>query len=186
MRPGIFLMLFSFGLAVAAPLPRAAAGPPPETALPSIRVLTDGEYYPALVEALDRAKSEIVLSMFLFKTNGFDGNLPDGILSRLSAAAKRGVPVFVLLERDEDSRSQVNKANEDTAKRLRKAGIVPVFDSAGKTMHAKIAVIDRRSVFLGSHNFTQSALKYNHEVSLLVDSPVVAEELLRYTRSIER
>ncbi|HQB31212.1 MAG TPA: phospholipase D-like domain-containing protein, partial [Syntrophales bacterium] len=69
---------------------------------------------------------------------------------------------------------------------LRKAGIVPVFDTTERTMHAKIAVIDRRHVFLGSHNFTQSALKYNHEVSLRVDSPALAEELLRYIRSIER
>lgn len=173
-------------LGLAAAAPPAAADAPPDRECPSVLALKDGEYYRALAEALDRANSEIVLSMFLFKTNGFDGNLPDGILARLSAAAKRGVSVFVLLERDGDRRSRTNEANGETAKRLREAGIVPVFDSAGKTMHAKIAVIDRRRVFLGSHNFTQSALKYNHEVSLFVDSPALAEELLRYVRSIER
>jgi phosphatidylserine/phosphatidylglycerophosphate/cardiolipin synthase-like enzyme len=186
MRPGTLLLFLILGLAAAAPPPEATADAQRETAVPSVLALKDGEYYPALAEALDRAKSEIVLSMFLFKTNGFEGNQPDGILSRLSAAAKRGVPVFVLLEREKDRRSQVNEANEETAKRLRKAGIVPVFDSPERTMHAKIAVIDRRLVFLGSHNFTQSALKYNHEVSLRVDSPALAEELLRYVRSIER
>lgn len=186
MRPGTLLLLLMLGLAAAAPPLRAAADGPPDGACPSVLALKDGEYYRALAEALDRANSEIVLSMFLFKTNGFDGNQPDGILYRLSAAAKRGVSVFVLLERDGDRRSQVDRANGETAKRLRKAGIVPVFDTPEKTMHAKIAVIDRRHVFLGSHNFTQSALKYNHEVSLRVDSPALAEELLRYIRSIER
>lgn len=174
------------GLAAAAPLSRAAAVGPPDGRCPSVTALKDGEYYEALAEALDGASSEIVLSMFLFKTNGFDGNRPDGILGRLSAAAKRGVSVFVLLERDGDRRSSVDKANGETAKRLRAAGIVPVFDSPERTMHAKIAVIDRRRVFLGSHNFTQSALKYNREVSLSVDSPALAEELLRYIRSVER
>lgn len=186
MRPGTFLLLLMLGLATAAPPARAAAEGPPEGRCPSVTALKDGEYYGALTEALDRANSEIVLSMFLFKTNGFDGNQPDGILARLSAAAKRGVSVFVLLERDGDRRSQVNGANGETAKRLRAAGIVPVFDSPERTMHAKIAVIDRRRVFLGSHNITQSALKYNREVSLCVDSPALAEELLRYIRSMER
>jgi len=47
-----------------------------------------------------------------------------------------------------------------------------------------VAVIDRRLSFIGSHNLTDSALKYNRELSLLVDSHEVAEEILAYLEDL--
>ena len=179
----LFFLLALLVMAAFSTLPAASGAKEPDG---SIRLLKDGEFYPALVDALDRAQKEILIAVFLFKTNGFKGNLPDGILSRLEAAVRRGVRVTVLLERDRDPQSQLNRSNEETAKRLRKAGITPCFDSPGRTTHTKIAVIDGRYVFVGSHNFTQSALKYNHEMSIAVDSPSLADEMTRYIRSIER
>ncbi|MBU4177899.1 MAG: phospholipase, partial [Proteobacteria bacterium] len=49
---------------------------------------------------------------------------------------------------------------------------------------AKLAVIDRRYCLVGSHNLTQSALKHNHELSLLLDNPQLAEEILAYLETI--
>jgi len=184
--PGVFFLLLPLLVLAGSALSTIPAGSADYPREGSIRLLKDGEFYPALVDAVDRARNEILIAVFLFKTNGFEGNRPDGILSRLEAAAGRGVRVTVLLERDEDSRSEVNRSNEQTAKRLRKSGIIPAFDSPEKTTHTKIAVIDGRFVFVGSHNFTQSALKYNHEMSITVDSPSLAEEMTRYIRSIER
>jgi len=152
----------------------------------SVRLLQDGAFFTALADAIDGAQKEILIAVFLFKTNGHKGNRPDGVLDRLERASRRGVRVTVLLERDDNPRSSVNRSNEKTAKRLRKAGIATVFDSPGRTTHTKVAVIDRRRVFVGSHNFTQSALKYNREMSIAVDSPGLAEELTRYIESIER
>jgi phosphatidylserine/phosphatidylglycerophosphate/cardiolipin synthase-like enzyme len=37
---------------------------------------------------------------------------------------------------------------------------------------------------VGSHNLSQSALKYNHEFSLLLDNPALAEEILAYLDTI--
>ena len=37
---------------------------------------------------------------------------------------------------------------------------------------------------IGSHNLTQSALKYNHEASVWIDSSPLAEEALRYMKSL--
>jgi phosphatidylserine/phosphatidylglycerophosphate/cardiolipin synthase-like enzyme len=61
-----------------------------------------------------------------------------------------------------------------------------VFDSPGTTTHTKVAVIDGRYIFLGSHNLTNSALKYNHELSVFIDSPELAGKTLRYIDSLHK
>ena len=58
------------------------------------------------------------------------------------------------------------------------------FDSPHKTTHTKLVVIDQRLIFLGSHNFTQSALKYNNEISVLLDSPDIAKNARDYMLKI--
>ena len=55
-----------------------------------------------------------------------------------------------------------------------------IFESPKTTTHNKMVVIDRRYAIVGSHNFTQSALKYNHELSLLVDDRELAGKLITY------
>ncbi len=150
------------------------------------RLLADGEYFKAIKEALEGAQNEIVMSYFLFKTNGYKGSYPDMILGRLIAAAKRGVRVTVILERDSNRNSMTNKNNRETAARLRRGGIEVLFDSPKTKTHTKVAVIDRRYVFLGSHNLTSSALKYNHELSFVIDSPQMAKETLDYINELDR
>jgi phosphatidylserine/phosphatidylglycerophosphate/cardiolipin synthase-like enzyme len=147
------------------------------------QLLRDGDYFPALLEAIDRARGEIVLSAFFFKTNGFAENRPDRVLERLREAVRRGVTVEAVIERGQEG-DNVSKDNADTAKRLKQSGIRVCFDSPDRTTHAKLVAIDRRTLFIGSHNLTQSALKYNREVSVRIDSPVLAEEALRYLRSL--
>ncbi|PIY21300.1 MAG: phospholipase, partial [Deltaproteobacteria bacterium CG_4_10_14_3_um_filter_60_8] len=38
--------------------------------------------------------------------------------------------------------------------------------------------------FIGSHNLTHAALAYNHELSLRLDSPELAGQLLDYMKEI--
>jgi len=45
-------------------------------------------------------------------------------------------------------------------------------------------VIDRRYIYIGSHNLTQSALKYNKELSVLIDSPELAGEMTAYLNGL--
>ncbi len=45
-------------------------------------------------------------------------------------------------------------------------------------LHAKCAVIDRRRVYLGSMNFDPRSRDWNTEFGLLIDSPVLAEQVL--------
>lgn len=148
-----------------------------------IRLLKDRDYLPALLGGIDEARREIALTIFFFKTNGFMDNRPDMVLSHLREAARRGVKVDVVVEQGQGG-DNVDGDNAATARKLRAAGIAVCMDAPDRTTHAKMVIIDRRYLFVGSHNLTQSALKYNHEVSVWIDSPRLAEEALRYMTSL--
>jgi phosphatidylserine/phosphatidylglycerophosphate/cardiolipin synthase-like enzyme len=44
--------------------------------------------------------------------------------------------------------------------------------------------VDQKLVFIGSHNFTASALKHNSELSILIDKPDLAQKMRRYMLTI--
>jgi phosphatidylserine/phosphatidylglycerophosphate/cardiolipin synthase-like enzyme len=147
-----------------------------------IKLLRDGEYFATLLQAIKGAEKEIEMAFFLFKTNGYRNNYPDILLHHLTKAAQRGVRIRVLLERG----NNIDTSNGETALRLREGGIDVSFDTPDITTHTKVIVIDGRYTFLGSHNLTASALKYNHELSLLIDSPELAMEALHYIDTLYR
>ncbi len=165
-----------------------ATTPPPKTKITAsqpgaVRALADAAYGDTLAALIKNAGQRIDLAMFLFKTSPSRDNLPAGLVRDLVAARQRGVEVRVILEYS-DHDPALNQANQETAQALKKGGVAVFFDSADRTTHAKLAVIDRRYCLVGSHNLTQSALKYNHEFSLLLDSPALAEEILAYMETI--
>jgi putative cardiolipin synthase len=47
------------------------------------------------------------------------------------------------------------------------------------SLHVKMFVFDRQSIFVGSMNFDQRSMHLNTEIGLLIDSPELAEELAR-------
>jgi phosphatidylserine/phosphatidylglycerophosphate/cardiolipin synthase-like enzyme len=166
-----------------------AASPAPAAKITAqsgaVRALTDAAYGDTLSALIKNATQRIDLAMFLFKTSPAKDNRPAGLVKELVAARQRGVEVRVILEYS--SRDQpLNKANQETAQALKKGGVAVFFDSPERTAHAKLAVIDSRYCLVGSHNLSQSALKYNHEFSLLLDNPALAEEILAYLETIRK
>ena len=149
----------------------------------AIRVVADAAYGDTLAALIKNAGQRIDLAMFLFKASTSRDNLPAGLVRELVAARQRGVAVRVILESSGHDQT-LNRANQETAQLLRKGGVTVLFDSPDRTNHAKLTVIDRRYCLMGSHNLTQSALKYNHELSLLLDDPALAEEILAYMETI--
>jgi phosphatidylserine/phosphatidylglycerophosphate/cardiolipin synthase-like enzyme len=122
--------------------------------------------------------------MFSFKIGEHKNSYPDRIASHLVKAAKRGVKVFVVLETTGDKSDELNIQNRKAGKFLAEKGINVFFDSPRKTTHTKLVVIDQHLIFLGSHNFTQSALKYNNEISVLLDRPDMARNVRNYILKI--
>lgn len=150
----------------------------------SLTLLKNREYFHALSERIRTARTQIVMAFFLFKASGYPTSYPEIILRELGDAARRGVQVRVLLEQDERPGSNVNRDNRNASERLKKAGVEVYFDSPKKTTHTKLAVIDGRYTFIGSHNMTQSALKHNNELSVLIDSSSVADKTLKYIKGL--
>jgi phosphatidylserine/phosphatidylglycerophosphate/cardiolipin synthase-like enzyme len=147
-------------------------------------ILTNEDYLPALLKCIDEAQNEILISIFSFKIDEHKNSYPDRILNHLAKAVKRGVKVIIVLERTDNKSDELDIQNRQTGKLLEERGISVYFDSPRKTTHTKLVVIDQRLIFLGSHNFTQSALKYNNEISILLDNSDMAKNARDYILKI--
>lgn len=181
LRNSISLLLTLLLLAGAATT--SSAGAQSATPAPEAQLLADGAYYPILLGKIRAAGKSIDLVMYLWKTSGTGGSKPAELIQALGDARRRGVAVRVILENSGYDEG-LNQANRDAAGLLQRQGITAIFDSPTVTTHAKLAVIDRRYCFLGSHNLTHSALSRNHELSVLFDSPRLAEELSSYVAKL--
>jgi len=147
-------------------------------------ILANEEFLPVLLKSIDEAQNEIMMSIFSFKAGKHKNSYPDVIASHLAGAVKRGVKVLVVLENTEDKSDTLNIQNRKSGRFLEEKGIKVFFDSPRKTTHTKLILIDQRLIFLGSHNFTQSALKYNNEISVLLDRPDLAQNVRNYILKI--
>lgn len=174
-RPSFLILLISIVLFSGTSL----AGDP--------RFLTNKEYFTALEDKIKQAREEVLVSMFIFRTTDNRQNLAVRLRETLVAAASRGVRVTVVLEKEGRERkgSSLNYDNADTARLLTKGGVKVFFDTPGTTTHTKLVVIDNRFVFIGSHNFTDSALRFNNEASVMIDSPKMAREASSFIKGIE-
>ena len=166
-------VLFLSLLTVVAPVLAA-----PQQAL--VTLLPNREYGDTLLQGVRKARSSIVCSFFLFKATTARNNLPRLLVEELIRARQRGVAVTVILEQDMGGKDRLNEQNRETAAMLERGGVRVFFDSPRVTTHVKAVVIDSRQVYLGSHNLTQSALRHNNELSVLIDSPELASQVLGY------
>ena len=126
-----------------------------------------------ILREIDQAKKELLVAVYAF-TN-------DELAGALVQAKKRGVAVQVVIDRDFDARTDNSKgkffeANKIPLRRLSGTKSKSLERDAG-LMHQKFAVIDRKTVFTGSYNWTHSAETANDENLLLFrDAGPLAEE----------
>ena len=197
-------LLVAFAVAIVVVPPAAAAffslltGPSekqdetvvaPATAFPDgvpkgVKVLADREFQVALESEIAGARSEIILAAYLFAAKETPANRPRAIVERLAEAAGRGVKVEVILEIGRES-AAVTQANRAAARMLGLRGVKVYVDGSGTTMHTRFIVIDKRLVFIGSHDLTETSLGQYREVSLLADSPTMAATLLGQVESLK-
>ncbi len=145
-----------------------------------VLLLEDDRYLESILNQIKQSQSSILISMYLFKTTGSKTSAANKVKDALIKAAKRGVKVKVLLEVEDGRASALNEENRITAGKLKKGGVQVFFDSPRRRTHVKAIVIDERYTFIGSHNLTASALQYNRELSLMIDSEEVAKETAGY------
>ncbi|MFH1021979.1 MAG: phospholipase D-like domain-containing protein [Planctomycetota bacterium] len=173
----IAIVLAAGVAALAAGAAKRHDAPPPEFDA-NVTPLVDGDYLPAVRELLRGAKSSILCVMFLAQP---DDRHPDGpesaLLDDLIGAGKRGVAVTVILDRTPERGESEDGKNRSAHDRLRAAGVPVFYDSPDRTTHSKVIVVDEEAVVIGSANWTYSALKRNHEASVLIRSRDLAVHL---------
>lgn len=167
---------------------------PEKEALPSavqvdgeakIKLLGNDAYFTDLLDSIRQAKKTIIISMFLFKTSEFRTNRGNIIMNALCEAAERGLEVRLYLESGKDESGDVTLENKKSADKLMRRGVTVRFDKKDVITHTKLVVVDEKTVYIGSHNLTHSALKYNNELSVRIDSVFFARNALAYLEDIK-
>jgi len=155
------------------------AGAEPHEA--QVSLLRDKEFADKLLASIRNAHRSIVCSYYLFVVH--KKNMSGQVVDELIRARRRGVDVRVILEKTRH-KDRLNEENLHTAALLARGGVKVFFDSPDVVTHLKVTVIDGRYVIMGSHNLTQAALHHNNELSVVVDSPGLASEVLSYLNQL--
>ncbi len=151
-------------------------------------LLLNKEYVKKLYPYLKRAKKEVIISAYMWCCNPAKYySLPCKLLDTVFSLVKRGVNVTVILDKDIRSDSQCNMITSEIIKHTlykKYKNLKVYFDSPIVRSHQKIVLIDGKYSFIGSHNITQSALKYNNEVSVFIKSEKSYNKLKHYLDNV--
>jgi len=170
-----------------------ASGVPafPEVFEGRISPANNRDYEDMVLPRLKEAKKSIHAIMFqasYYSDPRYIDTSPTNLLIReLIAAKKRGATVELILNQsDSDYDSHAAGENLKTGAFLANNGIVVYLDRPEKTTHAKLLIIDGRFVVIGSANWSYSAMAKNNEVSVLIDSPKLAEFYIKYFNDVKK
>jgi len=109
-----------------------------------------------------------------------DAELEDNpLFDYLIDAKNRGVRVRVLLDKSDWS-AAITAKNRPTIDYLKSRGIEARFDDPQVTTHAKLVIVDRREVILGSMNWNKYALTDQEQTDILIDDERVGEAFADY------
>jgi len=151
-------------------LTRAVGSP---QALPLLDRSGQTAYCDRVAGLLDEATATIDLLLSEARLDG------DPLCESLIAAAGRGVRVRVLLDAS-DWEPAITQKNRPILDYLVANGITARFDDPATTSHAKLVVVDRATVVLGSTNWNRYAFEEHEQANLVVIDPRVGEVFASY------
>ncbi|MEL9940774.1 MAG: phospholipase D-like domain-containing protein [Ignisphaera sp.] len=145
-----------------------------------VGVLVDKSYFQAVQSLLERANKSIYIAMYAMKYDPAEpGDPVNKLLNIVVNKSRYGVDVKIVVD------DVTYKDYPDTIAFLLGNNIsVRLDESSGRTIHAKLVIVDNRTAVLGSHNWTESALQLNHEASIEIDCPDAVKTLLNYFDSL--
>jgi len=170
-------------------------GVKPACSLPAddVTPLVNEEYFPAVHKAFTNAKKSIICVMYMAKLDkGHSGGDEYQLVLDLINAHKRGVKVLVVFDQNVKfwekgkKRDILERKSEYAYDLLLSAGVPVFYDSENRVTHSKVMVIDKYITIVGSTNWTYSALKKNHEASVIIKSRDVALAFEQKLKKIEK
>jgi len=135
-------------------------------------------YWAALPALMARAAQSIELCMFhVAAPNPKHPTYP--LLQGLVQAQQRGVAVRAIVDRDGKTDPYHSTLINSAARRfLSDSGVACRSDSSARLLHSKYLVFDRSLVVLGSHNWSAGSYFRFDDLTLAVQSPPLAAQLL--------
>lgn len=128
-----------------------------------------GNYAQAVIPLINSAQKSIDIMMYEWKWYRHEkaGGVEKFNLSLLGAL-RRGVKVRVLLN-IETSGHILTRINSQSASILKMHGAQVKFGQVGVITHAKMIIVDKKFLVLGSHNISKGAFSRNQEASIVVE-----------------
>ena len=131
-------------------------------------------------EAVGRAIDDATIAIdALLASVDVDAN---PLVEALVRAVNRGVVVRVIVDTSDWS-SDIRRKGEEAVSALRDLGLDARLDDPAVTTHAKLVVIDRETVILGSTNWNAYAFTEHEQADVLINDPDVAAA---FTDAFER
>jgi len=121
----------------------------------------DGVYCQAVLEAIGEAERTIDVLLSSVST------VDNPILAALAGATKRGIKVRALLDAS-DWAPDITAKNQPALSYFLEHGIEAKFDDPAVTLHAKLVIVDGRTVILGSSNWNRYALAEHRQADVLI------------------
>jgi phosphatidylserine/phosphatidylglycerophosphate/cardiolipin synthase-like enzyme len=150
-----------------------------------ISTLVDREYYYSIIEDIRNANSCIMVAMYSMIYDPDDTfDWANDLIRELVHAKEMGVNVTVILE----YRTYWGYMDEnlDAYDYLSVNGVEVLLDTDTETDHMKLVIIDNYIVYVGSHNWSESGLYYNKEISIKMVSSELAKEYEEYFWTIRK
>jgi len=149
------------------------------------RIVVDADYVKACEDIVKLMRRTFDAAIYYISTTSLTHGRPlFDFFSVLSSKAKES-SVRIILDQMDISEAEAGKKDNDIAIQLLKSyGIDASYDPPNVTHHVKTIVVDDRYILSGSHNWTISSTRYNHETSILVDAPITAKLLIKYFDSL--
>lgn len=148
--------------------------------------LTVGDTYLAIRDLLGSASNEILIANYQFRTSEPNKNsFVNTLVGVMRERSERGVSVKILLNKI-FPRSYLNTEQFKTCNRLKLCGLDVRLYNEKRILHSKLIIVDRRKVYLGSHNFTNTSMAVNSETGIILNSEEIANYFLCYWENIWR
>lgn len=136
-------------------------------------ILIGKQYAKELISRINSANKNIYVFMYDWRwyKNDFACDMSQ-INQALVRAVRRGVKVNAILNSNE------------VIETLKSLGINAVKWNENKLMHAKAVIIDEWVSLVGSHNFSESAMGLNLEISQVSEDEYTAKKIITYFLSL--
>jgi len=134
-------------------------------------LVLDNQYLSVARALVEQAKKEICVSSFKLEINDKPrGRDLKSFFQAIVDKSKSGVKVKVLFNWHDDKKS-VAMTNYSASIFLKSAGIDIRYLRNNRCCHAKLLMIDKEKILLGSHNLSVRSTQNNFELSYLIPDP---------------